>query len=180
MAYEGDSATWRRVTTSLRDALVDHAIRQCPYYARTIPRGGRFEDIPILTRALIREHFDDLVAKDAPEHRKLSLRTAGTSGDPLSFLRDSASTLIHAMSSDRFFRSLHSVPFTATIIAVNTVSRPAERFTRWTGPASARRAEANPIPGSSRSPARSSPTTSGCPARRRDVFERAGTHRIDG
>ncbi|MGH2676772.1 MAG: hypothetical protein ACRDHB_00230 [Actinomycetota bacterium] len=130
-AYQGDTDVWRRVTIALRDAQVDHAIRRCPYYARTIPRGARFEDIPILTKPLIREHFDDLVAKDAPEHRKLSMRTAGTSGEPLSFLRDTAGTLVDAMASDRFFRALHNVPFTATIIAVNAVSRGGEPYSRW-------------------------------------------------
>lgn len=130
-AYQGDTDVWRRVTIALRDAQVDHAIRQCPYYARAIPQGSRFEDIPILTRTLIREHFEDLVAKDAPEHRKLSMRTTGTSGEPLSFLRDTAGTLIDAMASDRFFRALHDVPFTATIIAVNAVSRGGEPFSWW-------------------------------------------------
>jgi phenylacetate-CoA ligase len=131
-AFEGDPEVWRRVTMSLRDAIVDHAVRHSPYYRRTIRPGSPFEAIPILTRSVIREHLVELVADDVPDERKVLERTSGSSEDPLDFLRDTAKTMADSMASDRFFRSLHGVPLDATIIAVVSTSHGPERFSRWT------------------------------------------------
>lgn len=130
-AYEGDSATWQRITAAHRDALVEHAARHCPYYERAILPGSAFESIPLLTKTSVREHLEDLVARDVPDSRRHIYRTSGSTGEPLTFFRDTAQMLAETTSSDRFFRWLHDVPFDATIIAILSTSRAAERFTRW-------------------------------------------------
>jgi phenylacetate-coenzyme A ligase PaaK-like adenylate-forming protein len=130
-AYQGRSSVWRRITEAHRDAMVDYAVRHCPYYERSVPLGGAFEEIPLLTKALVREHHDDLIAREVPQSRMQAYRSAGSTGEPLRFFRDTAQMLVESAASDRFFRWLHGVPFEATIIAVMTSGEAQERFTRW-------------------------------------------------
>jgi phenylacetate-CoA ligase len=129
-AYEGDTDVWRRVTMANRDAMVDYAARQSPYYQGRLEPGTPFEEIPLLTKALIREHHESMVARDAVEARRHVYRTAGSTGEPLAFLRDTAQMLLETVASDRFFRWLHGVPFDATIVAVNSAGGAQERFDR--------------------------------------------------
>ena len=132
-AYRGQSDPWRRVTESHRDTLVDYAVRRCPYYQRTIPAGASFEDIPLLTKGKLRDHVHDLLASDVPTWRRLPVQTSGSTGEPVTVYRDVNQAMIESASSDRFFRSLHGVPFDATIIAVTSTSRSAERLPRMGG-----------------------------------------------
>ncbi len=117
-AYEGDTRVWRRVNEALRDALVDFAVRRSPYYRRTIRRGRPFDAIPILTKGIVREHADDLLAEGIPSHRRVRDATSGSSGEPMAFYRDSAQGPLEYVSAERFLRHLQAIPPEATMVWV--------------------------------------------------------------
>ena len=133
-AYHGDTDAWRRATEAHRDALVAYAVQRSPYYGRTIRRGAPFEDIPLLSKGALRDHADEVMARDVPAWRRRTVQTSGSTGEPVTVHRDIHQTLVEATASDRFFRALHGVPFDATIIAVTSTSISGERFSRWGRP----------------------------------------------
>ena len=79
-------------------ALLNHAYENVPYYRKvfldrgllpTDIRGG--EDLchlPFLTKAVIRENFDELVATNLPKKRRRYVTTGGTTGIPFGFFHD--------------------------------------------------------------------------------------------
>ncbi len=62
--------------------LVRHARRTAPHYAR-LPE--RFEEIPALTRAAVREHAGDLASRDVPEEHRVTREphSSGSTGVPV-------------------------------------------------------------------------------------------------
>ena len=60
------------VNLSLRDAIVDFAARQWAYFRKLIQASQPFEAIPLLTKILIREHADDLLAEGISENRRVA------------------------------------------------------------------------------------------------------------
>jgi len=78
--------------------LLRHAYAQVPFYERALQScGARPEDIrsledfqrlPVLTKELIRENFDDLVARSAKQEDRLPNATGGSTGEPLQLLQD--------------------------------------------------------------------------------------------
>ena len=110
-AWEGDARTWLAVNERLRDAIVDHAARHCGYHRRTVARANReFERIPILTRSIVRERFEALLADDVPARRLVRRATSGSTGEPITFFRDRSQGPIEEGSAQRFLRWLHGVP----------------------------------------------------------------------
>ena len=81
--------------------LVDYAYKYVPYYRRTFDQIGfhpndlqkdlsNFSKLPILTKAIIRENFNDLLITETNYRKELSqLFTSGSTGNPLSFMQDS-------------------------------------------------------------------------------------------
>lgn len=80
--------------------LLEYAYEHVPYYHRLFDRSGfrpaeiltdlnSMHKIPALTKAIIRENFDDLLTTD-PQRRKQmsSLTTGGSTGHPLVFMQD--------------------------------------------------------------------------------------------
>lgn len=75
--------------------LLNHAYQNVPYYQRVFDeRGLKPEDIqdfddfrrlPILTKDIVRENLNDLVAKNIPKRNMNYVTTGGTSGKPLGF-----------------------------------------------------------------------------------------------
>jgi phenylacetate-CoA ligase len=75
--------------------LIGHAYDNVPYYRRIFEqRGLKPEDIvtsgdlmklPILTRPLVRNNFNDLMARGFPSKKLVLCRTAGSIGEPLRF-----------------------------------------------------------------------------------------------
>jgi phenylacetate-CoA ligase len=108
-AHEGDPQTWGRVNRALRDIMVDHAVRRCAYYRKVVPGNGAFGDIPVLTREVIRERFDDLLAEGIPEERRVLKQTSGSTGKAIRFYRDSSQGPIEYLSAQRFLKRLHGV-----------------------------------------------------------------------
>jgi phenylacetate-CoA ligase len=82
--------------------LLDYAYQYVPYYGRAFDQAGfrpsdilqdptSFQRIPYLTKALIRENFDDLITTEASRRRGLNeSSTAGSTGQPLVFMQDTA------------------------------------------------------------------------------------------
>ncbi len=80
--------------------LVDYAYQYVPYYRRTFDAVGfhpadlcrdpaQFEKLPILTKSIIRENWDDLMTSESERKQKLSkLATSGSTGHPLVFMQD--------------------------------------------------------------------------------------------
>lgn len=82
--------------------LLEYAYQYVPYYRRTFDQVGFrpedmardpecFQNLPILNKSLIREHFEELQTTE-PQHRKQLSRvtTSGSTGQPLIFLQDHA------------------------------------------------------------------------------------------
>lgn len=84
-------------------ALIEHAYANVPYYTRVFDeRGlspkdirtkGDLAKLPFLTKQLIREHHDELIAKGAEKEYWIESHTSGSTGQPLNFLLDSDSDL---------------------------------------------------------------------------------------
>jgi hypothetical protein len=86
-AFE-DAGEWGRVHLATRDALVSYARGRCPYYGEAIPSVPRFEDIPLLTKEIVRTRLNDLLAERVPTDRRVEKRTSGSTGEPLFLYRD--------------------------------------------------------------------------------------------
>jgi phenylacetate-CoA ligase len=120
-AREGDPETWSRINRGLRDAIVDEAVRGCPYYAEIISPDMTFRDIPILTKPLVRERLGDLLATGVPEERRVAKETAGSTGEPLRFFRDAAQGPMEYLSARRILKRLHGVDDEAVVVWVSTL-----------------------------------------------------------
>ncbi len=74
------------------EELLRHARGRVPYYREILPEGdiaaGSFTRIPVLTRALIQEHFDRLRSDDSSSRGSFLNSTGGTTGRPLVLLQD--------------------------------------------------------------------------------------------
>jgi phenylacetate-CoA ligase len=78
--------------------LLDHAYENVPYYQMVFNERGLkpkdiqdFDDlrqIPYLTKDVIRNNFNELIAKNIPKSNLKIVRTSGSTGKPLSFYRD--------------------------------------------------------------------------------------------
>ncbi|MEQ9092728.1 MAG: hypothetical protein RLN63_01345, partial [Miltoncostaeaceae bacterium] len=95
LALEGRPQDWDPVVHGLRDALVTHARQTTPYWAAVAPRGIPFEEIPPLTKTIVRERWDDLHARGVPEERRVPGVTSGSSGQPSHFVVDNHSYGAH-------------------------------------------------------------------------------------
>lgn len=80
--------------------VLKYAHTHVPYYQRVFDQVGfqpddiltdpvSFQRIPFLTKSLIRENFDDLLTTEAERRQGMTqLSTAGSTGEPLVFMRD--------------------------------------------------------------------------------------------
>jgi phenylacetate-CoA ligase len=90
----------RQRQRALLAATLLHAHEHVPYYRRVLSDCGvvdggkvlldRFTDVPVLEKATLREHFDDLRADDADPSGLLLNTTGGSTGEPVRFLQDRA------------------------------------------------------------------------------------------
>ncbi len=79
-------------------ALVQHCYEKVPYYTKLFHKLGLTPDdiksrddlvkLPVLTKELIREHFDDLVATDIDFRKAYDSSTGGSTGTPMRFKED--------------------------------------------------------------------------------------------
>ena len=94
-----DAAAIQRLHKERLTALLGHAWSTTEYYRQVLSEAGavrngvvdlaRFQDIPFLTRDIIRDQFDRLTSRSLPEGRR-SYRnaTGGSTGQPAQFLQD--------------------------------------------------------------------------------------------
>jgi phenylacetate-CoA ligase len=84
--------------------IVEYAYNNVPYYKRVFDERGilpsdiqSFDDLkelPLLTKEIIRDNFDDLVSRAYPRYKMVSCNTGGTSGKRLNFLEPAESRLM--------------------------------------------------------------------------------------
>jgi hypothetical protein len=117
--------------------MVEFAATRSPYYRRVLgDAGGRFDRVPVLTKALIRRHQDELFAEGVPEWRRIRRATSGSTGEPMVFFRDLSQGPIENQSARRFLLWLHGVSPDARMvwIAANPRLRTAQpRRPGWRG-----------------------------------------------
>lgn len=132
-ALEGDGAAWRRLNLALRDAMVEHAVRTTPYYERVIASGAAFEDVPILTDALLRAHRRDLLSRGVPPERRLPLEPTGGRDPRLTgSSRDTTQGPAEDASGHRALRAIQGIPEHAVMVrvAASPVPGPDEGLSR--------------------------------------------------
>lgn len=88
----------RKVQNERLQALMQHCYANVPYYTRVFDEWGlKPEDIccredlqklPILTKQMVREHYDELVSRDAAKRHYQKGSTGGSTGTPLKFMKD--------------------------------------------------------------------------------------------
>ena len=122
-ALRGTAGTWRAVNEALRDAVVDHALRRTPYYRDAGGPGTPFDELPVMTKDVVRREGERLLA-GAPPERRVELRTSGSSGQPLAFSRDTAQGPMEYVSARRFLRRLQHLPEDATTVWVSARPQP--------------------------------------------------------
>jgi phenylacetate-CoA ligase len=81
--------------------VIEYAYQFVPYYQRIfkqvgfhptdlIKEPGCFSKLPILTKAIIRENFNELITTDSERRKQMNkLATSGSTGRPLIFMQDS-------------------------------------------------------------------------------------------
>ena len=79
-------------------ALIQHCYANVPYYTKLFDSIGlKPEDIqcrddlqklPILTKQMVREHYDELISKDIDKRHYQKGSTGGSTGTPLKFMKD--------------------------------------------------------------------------------------------
>jgi phenylacetate-CoA ligase len=100
---------WRKM-----EALLRHAYENVPYYRRLFDdRGIKPRDIqapddlcrlPLLTQKTMREHGEDLVARNVPASELVAASSGGTTGLPMRFRRDVRSRDLHYAAMVAFAR----------------------------------------------------------------------------
>ena len=129
-AFEGEPEAWLPVNRTLRDALVSYAVERTPYY-RSVG-GGAFEDLPILTKEIVRTRYEDLLAEGVHRDRWAADETSGSLGPAVRFIRDTAQGSLENVSAFRFLRWMQGIPPDATRVWIG--SAPAgqgRRPRRW-------------------------------------------------
>ncbi|HEY1652677.1 MAG TPA: hypothetical protein VGG09_12405 [Acidimicrobiales bacterium] len=120
-SYEGDADTWLRVNAGLRDGLVRAAARRCPYYAEIGGGTQSFQNLPLLTKQIARDRYEDLIARGLPQERRIQKTTSGSTGEPLIFLKD-----LWFGTAERaacvFLKLLHGIPLDAVQVLLTGFS----------------------------------------------------------
>lgn len=85
------------------DRTLRHAIKNIPYYKRTLtpfePRFNEMVDrldlseLPVITKDIIRQHYHELTVDNSSRIRSREDRTSGSTGAPMRFLLDTSSDI---------------------------------------------------------------------------------------
>lgn len=92
-------------------ALIQHCYKNVPYYTRLFDNLGlKPEDIrcrkdlqklPVLTKQMVRDNYNDLISRDASERHYQKGSTGGSTGTPLQFMKDTPTWNMQWTSSFR-------------------------------------------------------------------------------
>ena len=117
-------------------SLIEHAYTHVPYYTRVMDeRGLKPKDIqskndlsklPFLTKQLIRENFDDLIATNSEKGKWIESHTSGSTGQPLTFLLDLDSSARELAFSMRAWSFGSYTPGDPIIMLRSFVPKPGE------------------------------------------------------
>lgn len=99
------------------DAIVRYAAARSPYYRELLARRERFEDIPPLTKALVRANFERIVVPGLPAARMQRTWTSGSTGEPTEFISD-ADAAHESLRARAWLLELSAIPRDATIVWV--------------------------------------------------------------
>jgi phenylacetate-CoA ligase len=93
--------------------LLRHAYETCPYYREVLdarglgPRVTREEcaldEIPVLTKDILRRRADDLLSRGADRRRVIESRTSGSTGSPVRFFLDARTVEMMRAASRRTY-----------------------------------------------------------------------------
>jgi phenylacetate-CoA ligase len=82
--------------------LLNHAYQNVPYYGNLFLQAGfrpddfrdlsDLKNIPFLTKRIVRENLDNLVARNVPSYELVKTNTGGSSGEPMVFYRERSRT----------------------------------------------------------------------------------------
>ena len=82
--------------------LLKHAYQNVPHYRSLFLQAGfrpddfrdlsDLKNIPFLTKRIVRENLDNLVARNVPAHELVKTNTGGSSGEPMVFFRERSRT----------------------------------------------------------------------------------------
>jgi phenylacetate-CoA ligase len=80
------------------EALLIHAHKHVPYYKEVLEQAGvvrngqvnlrNFENIPILTKDILKERFSDLLSDDHEQRKSFENHSGGSTGEPTKFIQD--------------------------------------------------------------------------------------------
>lgn len=104
----------RKIQNQRLQALVQHCYQNVPYYTKLFNRLGlKPEDIqcredlqklPVLTKQMVRDNYDDLISLDAAKRHYQKGSTGGSTGTPLKFMKDTPTWNMAWASSFRAWR----------------------------------------------------------------------------
>ncbi len=87
------------------ERTLEHAVRHVPWYRRNLgPYQSRFQEmidrldlseLPLLTKDVVRNHFQELCAEDAQAYHPSFTETSGSTGTPTRFMLDRESNIEH-------------------------------------------------------------------------------------
>ncbi len=93
----------RRWTQERLDQILRYAVKNVPYYKRTLsPFEPYFNEmidnldlrsLPIITKDIIRKHYKELISEKSSDFRPRMDRTSGSTGTPMQFLLDKKSDI---------------------------------------------------------------------------------------
>ena len=88
--------------------LLDYAGGHSPYYSELLSSGGGFDSLPILTKEVMRERFDDIrtVPESPTAYRNSS---GGSTGRPATFIQDAHYASWSNATQGYYFRELLGV-----------------------------------------------------------------------
>jgi phenylacetate-CoA ligase len=126
-AFEGRAEPSLALNRALRDAMVSYAAERCPYYRSAIPAGMAFEEIPILTKDVLKERYDELIADGVHRDRWAVDQTSGSLGPAVKFVRDTAQGYLENVSAFRFLTWMQGTPPDATRVWIGSTPRTPRR-----------------------------------------------------
>lgn len=98
----------RELQSERLQRLIHHAYEHVPYYRNLMDASGVLPSsvrtaadlsvLPVLTKADVREHIDDLLADDFPRSQLLEVHTGGSTGEPLCFYSSRESVASHGVA----------------------------------------------------------------------------------